>query len=227
MCSRSSRRALLLAVTWLALACGSESAPTGPTSEQRQVPRTVVVLGDSLAVSPSRGESFPAVLEQRIQRAGLPWTVVNAGISGDTTEGGAARIGTLLGGDVGVLVLALGANDGLGGVPVARVEQNLSAIIEAAEERGVKVLLCGMETLPTHGWSYMQAFHEVFPRVSARHDVPLVPFLLTGVALVPELNGPDRMHPNAAGARRIADNVWPHLERLLQSAPAPRILGGV
>jgi acyl-CoA thioesterase-1 len=180
------------------------------------------VLGDSLAVSPSEGQSFPAEL-QRLTDATRPgWTVSNAGISSDTTAGGARRVDRVLTSDVAVLVVALGANDGLGGVPVLTVEANLSSIIAAAQARGMALLLCGMETPPTHGWDYTLAFHQVFPRLAQRHNVPLVPFLLSGVALVREMNGPDGVHPNAAGARRIAQNVWPYLEPLLRASPPVR-----
>ena len=136
-----------------------------------------------------------------------------------TRPGGVRRLEPLLGADVGVLVVALGANDGLGGVSVAAVERNLSTIIETAQARNIKVLLCGMETPPFNGWTYTVAFHDVFPRLARKYNVPLVPFLLSGVALVPEMNGSDGMHPNAAGARRIAENVWPYLEPMLRTPP--------
>jgi acyl-CoA thioesterase-1 len=187
--------------------------------------RRVVVLGDSLAVSPSRSESFPSVLEARIGRERLPWTVTNAGINGDTTSGGLLRIEGLLRDDVGVLVLELGANDGLRGVPLATIEQNLARMSELAQGRGLGVLLCGMETPPTRSIDYTLQFHSIYPRLSQRFGIPLVPFLLQGVALVSAMNGPDGIHPNAAGARRIAETVWPYLEPLLregsQSAARP------
>ena len=142
--------------------------------------------------------------------------MTNAGVSGDTTAGGLRRVESLLAGDVGVLVVALGANDGLRGIGVSTVEKNLSTIIELAQRHNVRVLLCGMETPPTHGWDYSVAFHYVFPRLAQQYAVPLVPFLLTGVALTPDMNGPDGIHPNAAGAQRIADTIWPYLEPLVQ-----------
>lgn len=179
--------------------------------------RRIVVLGDSLAVSPSLEESFPAELRARIERLGLRWTVTNAGVNGDTTAGGMRRLEPLLAADVGVLVLELGANDGLRGIDPSAIETNLSAMIAAAQRRAIRVLLCGMETPPTHGLDYSVAFHYVFPTVAQRHSVPLVPFLLSAVVLTPELNGPDGIHPNAAGARRIADTIWPYLEPLLQN----------
>lgn len=207
-----------------AAACGAGTSPSSPgqvpTDAQPQI-RQVVVLGDSLAVSPSRAQSFPAVLQERIDELKLPWTIVNAGIGGDTTSGGLRRMDGLLGPDVGVLILALGANDGLRGVDTSRIESNLSAIIERAQARGVQVLLCGMETPPLHGWQYTIAFHQLFPRLAARYHVVLVPFLLEGVALNPDMNGGDGIHPNATGARRIAETLWPYLAPLLGPAGQP------
>lgn len=173
------------------------------------------MLGDSLAVYPARAESFPSVLEARIGRERLPWTVTNAGINGDTTSGGLLCIASLLQPDVGVLVLALGANDGLRGVPLATVEENLARVIQVAQGRDIAVLLCGMETPPTRSLDYTLQFHFIYPRLAQRFGVPLVPFLLQGVALISAMNGPDGVHPNAAGARRIAETVWPYLRPLL------------
>lgn len=204
-----------------AAACKGSAAATPTTpSEPAAATHRAVVLGDSLAVSPSRADSFPAQLQRRVETAGRAWVVVNAGVSGDTTEDGLRRFDAAVSADARVLVLALGANDGLRGVDVAAMQANLAQMIERAQARGIRVLLCGMETPPSRGWAYTLEFHQVFPRLAARYSVPLVPFLLAGVALNPEMNGPDEIHPNAAGARRIADTVWPHLEPLLQATEA-------
>jgi acyl-CoA thioesterase-1 len=202
----------------MAAACGTGSAPTAPAGalDASSPRRDVVVLGDSLAVSPSRAQSFPAKLQSRLESSHPGWTITNAGVSGDTTSGGLRRLDAALTADTRILILELGANDGLGGVSVAAVEKNLSTLIERAQARGIKVLLCGMETPPFNGWNYSVEFHNVFPRVASRYSVPLVPFLLAGVALNPEFNGADEIHPNAAGAARIADTVWPYLEPLVQ-----------
>ncbi|HET7695185.1 MAG TPA: arylesterase [Vicinamibacterales bacterium] len=182
------------------------------------IARQIVVLGDSLAVSPSRSQSFPAVLQGRLDRTHPGWTIRNESVSGDTTAGGVRRLDAALTGETRILILELGANDGLRGLEIAAIERNLAAIIERAHARGIRVLLCGMETPPLNGWNYSVEFHRVFPRLAARYAVPLVPFLLDGVALNPELNGDDAIHPNAAGARLIADTVWPYLEPLLATA---------
>jgi acyl-CoA thioesterase-1 len=208
---RLATHALVFAV--LVSSCGSAS-PAAPSSPDSRAQR-VVVLGDSLAVSPSRDRSFPAQLNARAQAARVPASIANAGVSGDTSEDGLGRLDAALSGNPDVLVLELGANDGLQGVDVSAVERNLAGIIERARARHVDVLLCGMETPPLHGFQYSLAFHGIFPRLAARYDIPLVPFLLAGVALNPDLNTSDGIHPNADGASRIADTVWPYLAPMI------------
>jgi acyl-CoA thioesterase-1 len=190
-------------------------APEPPASEA--LPR-IVVLGDSLTagyglVDPR--ESFPSQLQRRIDAAGLSHEVVNMGVSGDTSAGGLRRLDWALDGDVRVLVLALGANDGLRGLSTAQLEQNLVAMVDAAQKRGIDVLLCGMEAPPNFGEQYTRAFREVYPRVARARNIPLVPFLLEGVAGVSSLNQSDGIHPTADGARRIADLVWEKLEPMI------------
>jgi len=189
--------------------------------QQASRPR-VVVLGDSLASGRGIGtdKAFPAVLQQKLDEDGLEFEMVNAGISGDTSAGGLRRYARLLDDHVRVLVLELGANDGLRGVPVAQVKDNLSQIIEAAQSRGITVLLCAMEALPIHGWDYTVKFHNAFRDLATTYDVPMVPFILMNVIGNRELMQPDRAHPNAAGARAIADNIWPYLKPLLASTVA-------
>jgi acyl-CoA thioesterase-1 len=207
---------------WIAAAvaagCGPHSSPASPSPVAGAAPRGIVVLGDSLAVSPSPTDAFPAVLQARLDAAHPGWTVMNQSVTGDTKADGVRRLDQALGAGIAILVLELGANDGLRGVPIATIENNLSTIIERARARGIRVLLCGMETPPFHGFGYSLDYHAIFPRLAARHGVPLVPFLLEGVALNPDLNGGDEIHPNAAGARRIADTVWPYLEPLVLQA---------
>jgi acyl-CoA thioesterase-1 len=174
----------------------------------------IVVLGDSLAVSPSRESNFAAELQTRLDKVHQGWTVVNQGVRGDTTAGGLHRAQYALSGNPRALILELGANDGLRGVDVKTIEQNLATIIERAQSRGIAVLLCGMETLPLRGWAYTTSFHDIYPRLAARYNVPLVPFLLEGVAFRGDLNY-DGIHPNAAGAKMVAENVWPYLDRIM------------
>lgn len=185
--------------------------------------KRIVCLGDSLTSGHGIGAAaaFPALLHQRVRRAGFPYEVVNAGVSRDTSAQARARLDRALEGDVRVLVVAIGVNDGLRGVPVAQVSANLGHIIETAQRLGIAVLLCGMEALPIYGWAYTAAFHQMYVDLAARYEVPLVPFILMHVIGDARLMQADRAHPNADGARAIADAIWPYLERILA---APRVL---
>jgi acyl-CoA thioesterase I len=206
---------LAAAVTTATVACGSQ--PTAPSSSTAS-PRRIVVLGDSLAVSPTRTQNFTTELQAKLNASHPGWTVDNQSISGDTTADGVRRANDALKSDTAILVLELGANDGLRGVAIATAEQNLSTLIERAQARGIRVLLCGMETPPLNGFNYSLEFHRIYPRLAERYRVALVPFLLEGVALNPDFNGDDVVHPNAAGARLIANTVWPYLETLVAAA---------
>jgi acyl-CoA thioesterase-1 len=207
-----ARRAAVCSVLAAVVTAASCASTEAPSSSQGGV---VLVLGDSLAVSPSRVDAFPAELQKRLDSSARGWTVNNAGVSGDTTTGGLGRFEQALTTDTRVVVLELGANDGLRGVDVSAIEKNLSTMIETAQARGIKVLLCGMEAPPLHGFNYTLDFHRLFPRLAQKYNVALVPFLLQGVVLNPDLNGNDEIHPNAAGAKRIADTVWPYLQPLV------------
>jgi acyl-CoA thioesterase-1 len=177
----------------------------------------IVVLGDSLASGRGIGaaNAFPAILQQKLDDEGLEYEMVNAGVSGDTSSGALRRYERLLDEDVRVLVVELGANDGLRGVPVERLKENLGTIIEAAQKRGITVLLCRMEALPIYGWDYTVAFHKAFDDLGRQYDVPMVPFIMMNVIGNRDLMQRDRAHPNADGARAIAENIWPHLKSLL------------
>jgi acyl-CoA thioesterase I len=199
----------------------STPAPAAAAAAARAVavkPRPrIVVLGDSLSsglgLSPT--QAFPALLQRKIDAQGLPFEVINAGVSGDTTAGGVRRLDWALDGDVQVLILELGANDGLRGLSVDEMSRNLSQIVERAQARGITVLLCGMEAPPNFGASYTAAFRTAFRDVAGKHRVTLLPFLLEGVAGLPELNQADGIHPNAQGAQRVADTVWGTLRPML------------
>ena len=201
----------------LASALAASAGVSGHSSRAR-----IVVLGDSRASGRGIGadNAFPAVLQKTLNDEGLEFEMVNAGVSGDTSTGALRRFERLLDDDVRVLVVELGANDGLRGVPVAQVKSNLGRIIAAAQARRIAVLLCGMEALPIHGWDYSVAFHNAFGELAKKYDVPLVPFILMNVIGNRDLMQPDRAHPNAAGARAIADNIWPYLKPLLAPATA-------
>jgi acyl-CoA thioesterase-1 len=200
-----------------AASCDSKrNSITGPSGGDAS---RIVVLGDSLALSPSTAEAFPAILQARLDDMNANRRIVNNSVSGDTTGAGLARLNAILTDPPAILILELGANDGLQGLSIATIRDNLDEIIVRAKAEGVRVLLCGMETPPLHGIQYSFDFHEIYPALATKHNMPLVPFLLAGVIGNPSMNQPDGIHPNAAGARRIADNVWAHLLPLLQSTP--------
>jgi acyl-CoA thioesterase-1 len=177
----------------------------------------VVILGDSLTAGLGlpKDQSYPTLLQQRLDKEGLNYEVVNAGVSGDTSAGGLARLDWALEGDVRVLIVALGGNDGLRGLPAEELRGNLAQIIERAQQRHIQVILAGMEAPPNFGQSYIVSFHQVYPALARQYNVPLVPFLLQGVAGVEILNQRDGIHPTAEGARIVADNVWPALRPML------------
>lgn len=181
--------------------------------------KTIVFLGDSLSagtgVKPQ--EAFPAVIEHKIRERGLPFEVVNAGVGGDTTAGGLRRIDWLLQRRVDVLVLELGGNDGLRGLPARNVKENLQAMIDKAKAKqpDVKIVVAGMQMPPNLGGQYAEQFREVFFEIAKENKAVMIPFLLEGVGGLRELNQPDLIHPNPAGHKIIADVVWKVLEPLL------------
>jgi acyl-CoA thioesterase I len=183
----------------------------------------VVVLGDSLTagLGLASADAFPAVLQRKIDAAQLPFEVVNAGVSGDTSAGGLRRLDWSLQDDPRVLIVALGANDGLRGLPVREMKKNLATIIEAAQARKVTVILAGMEAPPNYGTEYAAAFRQAYRDLAAQYHVAFVPFLLDRVAGQAALNQADGVHPTVRGAQIVADTVWaalkPELERLSSS----------
>jgi acyl-CoA thioesterase-1 len=181
-----------------------------------------VALGDSLTagLGLSPDQAYPALLQRRLDDAGLQYHVVNAGVSGDTSAGGLRRLDWALDGDVRVLILALGANDGLRGLPVEELRRNLSEIITRATTRRIDVILAGMEAPPNFGRDYVSEFRRVFSDLARKPGVTLVPFLLDGVAGLESMNQADGIHPTADGARRVADNVWAVLKPIVEGHAA-------
>jgi acyl-CoA thioesterase-1 len=198
-------------------------SPSALSAQTARAPR-IVALGDSLTSGHGIGaaQAYPVFLQAQLSAAGYNYQVVNAGVSGDTSSGAVRRLAQALRGDVRALIVAIGANDGLRGVPVTAVKSNLIRIIETAHARGISVVLCGMEALPNYGREYSLAFHEAHRDVAAQFRVSFVPFLLQDVITNPAMLLPDRAHPNPAGARRIADNIWPYLEVVVRALAAQR-----
>lgn len=190
------------------------SAPASKTDDERP---KIVCLGDSLTAGLGLVEtqSFPSLLQQKVDQDGYVYEVVNAGVSGDTSAGGLRRLDWALQEHVRVLILALGANDGLRGLSVADMKENLSKIIETAQKRNVIVILAGMEAPPNYGTEYAAAFRQAYREIALGHRVLFIPFLLDKVAGVASLNQADGIHPNPQGAAIVADNVWAVLKPLL------------
>ena len=184
----------------------------------------ITVLGDSLTAGLGlpKAASYPALLQERVDAAGLRFEVVNAGVSGDTSAGGLARLDWALEGDVRILIVALGGNDGLRGLPPEELQRNLARIVERAQAKGITVILAGMEAPPNYGRDYIVSFHKVYPALAARYRVALVPFLLQGVAGIEQLNQRDGIHPTAAGAKIVADTVWGALKPIAESRKRPK-----
>ena len=178
----------------------------------------VVALGDSLTagLGVAADEAFPARLEARIRAEGYDYRVVNAGVSGDTTAGGLRRVDWALRSNPEVVIVALGANDGLRGQSPQAMRTNLDEIVARLQAAGARVLLAGIRLPPNYGGEYTKEFEAVFPAVARRAKVTLMPFLLDGVAGVPRLNQADGIHPTAAGQQVIADHLWPYLRPLLR-----------
>jgi acyl-CoA thioesterase-1 len=193
-----------------------QAAPAPTSSEEGERPR-VVALGDSLTAGYGlvETESYPALLQARIDAEGYEFEVVNAGVSGDTSAGGLRRMDWALDGQVRVLIVALGGNDALRGLSIGELEQNLTKIVEKARARNVAVILAGMEAPPNFGPEYTIAFRQVYRDVARKQRVLLIPFLLEGVAGQSGLNQPDGIHPNAQGTRIVADTVWSVLRPVL------------
>jgi acyl-CoA thioesterase-1 len=179
--------------------------------------RVIVVLGDSLTagLGVAREEAYPALLEARLRREGYDYRVVNAGVSGDTSAGGLRRVDWVLRARPDIVIVALGANDGLRGLPVDALRDNLERIVRRVRAAGARVLLAGMRVPPNYGDEYARDFAAVFPEVARRTGVPLAPFLLDGVAGEARLNQADGIHPTAEGQRLIASRLWSHLRPLL------------
>jgi len=194
------------------------AAGNGPDQGERTAAPLVLFLGDSLTAGYglAEGEAFPALLGELLEADGHPIRVLNAGVSGDTSAGGLRRLDWLLSQKPSIVVVELGANDGLRGLPLEHTEENLREILLRVRADGAQPLLVGMQVPPNYGPEYAPAFAEIFPRLAKSLDVPLVGFLLDGVGGRPELNLADGIHPTAEGHRILAENVLPRLRLLVE-----------
>lgn len=209
-------------LTLLLPACGRNTppAPAAPAApDARDAPGSsakprIVFLGDSLTAGLGllSDQSYPSLIGRKLKERGYDYEVVNAGVSGDTSAGGVRRLDWSLDGDVRVLVVALGANDGLRGLPTSDMKKNLKAVLDRAKARNIPVVLTGMEAPPNNGPDYTRDFRNVYAELAQEYRVRFVPFLLLGVAGNASLNQGDGIHPNARGAQIVADLVWAELE---------------
>ncbi len=185
-------------------------------------PKMVLFLGDSLAAGYGlqSSQAFPALIQQKVDALNWNYKVINAGLSGDTSAGGLRRIDWLLRGRVDVLVLELGANDGLRGIDLSTTKANLQGIIDKVKARNprVKIVIAGMMVPPNLGKDYTRQFQQMYPELAKSNSAVLIPFLLEGVAGEASLNLPDGIHPTAEGHKLISEIVWTYLRPVLQSA---------
>ncbi len=220
--------ALLLAL--LAAGCHSDSAPatqsaapaatTAAEASTAKSQAAILFFGDSitagLGVEPD--EAYPALIEQRVDSLHLPYTVVNAGLSGETSAGGRSRVGWVLSRQpVGVFVLELGANDGLRGLPLADTRKNLQAIIDTVRQKApqAKIVLAGMQIPPNMGPAYAADFKNLYSELAEKNKLTLIPFLLENVGGIAKLNQRDGIHPTPAGHKLVARNVWRTIQPVL------------
>jgi acyl-CoA thioesterase-1 len=207
------------------LGCSNNDKTTGTTAtnttkDTAARTKTIVFFGNSLTAGyglSSPAQAFPALIQAKIDSLRLPYSVVNAGVSGETSSGGASRIDWILRQPVDVFVLELGANDGLRGIPIEETRKNLQAIIDKVRAKypGAKLVLAGMQLPPNMGQAYATQFRDLYPELAKKNGAVLIPFLLEGVGGEAALNQEDGIHPTAEGARILAQNVWQVLAPLL------------
>lgn len=208
-------------------ALASRPKPAAPAPAPQTATPLVVFLGDSLTagLGLNEDEAYPAVVERELRKEGQDVRILNAGVSGDTTAGGLSRLGWLLGQKPGVVVVALGANDGLRALPLEQTEKNLREIIRRSKETGARVLLLGMRIPPNYG-PYADDFAAMYPRLAEEMEVPLVPFLLEGVGGDRALNQADGIHPTAEGQEIMAKTVTPYLKEVIGQEEKAAVASG-
>ncbi|HSS76322.1 MAG TPA: arylesterase [Thermoanaerobaculia bacterium] len=198
-----------------------------PAAQATQKLPIVVFLGDSLTagLGLNENQAYPSLLGKKLQQEGLPVRVINAGVSGDTTAGGLSRLSWLLNQHPDVVVVALGGNDGLRGLPVEEADHNLREIVRRSQAAGARVLLLGLQMPPNYGPDYTARFAGMYPQIAKDLNIPLLPFMLAGVGGVARLNQMDGLHPTAAGQEIVAKNVLPYLEKVVRGlAPKAEVV---
>jgi acyl-CoA thioesterase-1 len=197
----------------------TQSEVSEETEVKTNKTKSILFFGDSLTagLGVDTDEAFPAIIQRRIDSLQLPYQVINAGLSGETTASGKNRVSWILNQPIDVFVLELGANDGLRGIPISETKSNLQAIIDTVKEKNPKaqIILTGMQIPPNMGPEYTEEFKNVFPELADKNNIQLIPFLLENVGGIPELNQQDGIHPTAEGHQILAENVWVVLKQVL------------
>ena len=217
----------------LLLSCGSDTSKKEKTTEtapietettitENSATKTMIFFGDSLTAGyglDDVNDAFPALIQTKIDSLSLGYTVINSGLSGETTAGGKSRINWVLNQNIDVFILELGANDGLRGVPLKETRENLQAIIDAVLEKNstTKIILAGMQLPPNMGQDYITEFKTIFPELAEKNELHLIPFLLKDVGGIPTLNQADGIHPTVEGQKILAKNVWAVLENVIMT----------
>lgn len=191
-------------------------APTQSVQGEKQ--GIIVAFGDSLTSGSGvpLDKAYPAQLSKKLNTNGISYKVVNAGVSGETTAGGLRRVQWILRSQPDIVILCLGANDGLRGLSLLEMEKNLSKIITLLQKEKIKIVLAGMKIPPNYGSRYTSAFEAIYPKLAERFNLTLIPFLLEGVATIPGFNQGDGIHPNAKGYEIIVDKIWPIIKKVVE-----------
>jgi acyl-CoA thioesterase-1 len=214
---------LILVGLLFAMSCRQQEKEPA-IAEQTTAPRyegTIIAVGDSLTAGfgVEVEAAYPARLEKKLQAEGYHWRVINAGISGETSSGALARIRWILAQHPDIVILETGANDGLRGMPLALLRENISKAVQLLQKGGVRVVLAGMQVVRNLGPDYTKGFAEIYPAVARKRQVILIPFFLEGVAGEPSLNQEDTIHPNPAGYRLVAETVYPYVLQAIAAGP--------
>ena len=207
--------------------CGNNDTPDVKINTDNESPKEtffkILILGDSLTegYGVNENESYPFLLQKKLNqdltpKTGNSYKVINGGISGSTTSGGVSRINWLLKSNPNFLIVALGGNDGLRGVPIDKIKENLIEILSAAKQHKIPVMLAGMKIPPNYGPAYSESFSKLYESISNEFNIPLIPFLLQGVGGNPRMNLPDRIHPNPEGHKLICQTVYQSLQNILE-----------
>lgn len=220
----------IIAVSLLISACGdnkaqktSKESETNPQTEPKEMAstKTILCFGDSITAGyglDDINEAYPALLQKKIDSLGLNYTVINSGLSGETTAGGKSRINWILNQDIAIFILELGGNDGLRGIPLSETRSNLQSIIDAVHEKSAKttIILAGMELPPNMGQDYTSEFRTIYAELAKQNQLEFIPFILKDVGGIRDLNQSDGIHPRAEGHKIVANTVWQTLKPLIQ-----------